>query len=592
MIVLSLLGMLDISESPAQAPDRSPVAPEPPPIPMKITQTALSKIFLHAIFVALAAVTGMSTAGNLAVVEGGKVEAARQVGPAWEKTGTGFSAEGTGRFLYAKPQLGSGDFRISARLTLARLDGSAASFEIADSRFGFDGRGGTMFAEGGLFKDNAKSLGKASDFLKPGASFDFEVVREKGTTRFLIDKREVLRKEQWDGVPGRVGFRPWRNRMTLSNFSVSGNLIDPPAPPAPLFPSGFAGGKEGYHTYRIPALAVTNKGAVLAICEGRKDSWNDSGNIDLLGKRSTDQGKTWSAQQVIRDDGGNTCGNPCVVVDRETGTILLLSTWNRGDDHEGGIIARTSKDGRRVFVMRSTDDGITWSKPREITADVKKPDWTWYATGPGSGIQIEHGPDKGRLVIPCDHIEAETKHYYSHVIYSDDHGATWKLGGTTPQHQVNECEVVELTGGKLMLNMRNYERTQRSRQTAISDDGGMTWHDQSHDPALIEPICQAAIERVRWPQGDKPGVVVFSNPASTSGRVNMTVRASFDDGKSWPVSTVLFAGPAGYSDLAVLSNGTIACLYEGGANNIAESIIFTFLPLESLRKDAPGSGGL
>lgn len=175
----------------------------------------------------------------------------------------------------------------------------------------------------------------------------------------------------------------------------------------------------------------------------------------------------------------------CVVVDKETGTIFLLSTWNRGDDHEGAIIAGKSKDTRRVFVLQSTDDGLTWSKPRQLTDQVKKPDWTWYATGPGSGIQIEHGPHQGRLVIPCDHIEAETKRYFSHVIYSDDHGKTWQLGGSTPRDKVNECEAVELTNGRLMLNMRNYDRAQRARQTALSDDGGLTWRDQRHNPALI-----------------------------------------------------------------------------------------------------------
>ena len=546
-------------------------------------KTTMKRNLVSAALAAALSYLPLPAAERADVVQNGKPVGARFTGKDWDTTADGLMAEGTGRFIRSVRGLGAGDFRVSARLMLARLDGSAASFVINDSHVGFDGRGGTLFFEGPLFGGTTQAAEAAVATLNPNVPFVFEAVRENGITRFLIDGREIRRKEQWNGPVESVGFRPWRNRMTISGFSIAGNLMDPPAPPAPLYFSG----KDGYHTYRIPALAVTSKGTVLAICEGRKDSWNDSGNIDLLAKRSTDQGLTWSAQQVIWDDGGNTCGNPCVVADRETGTITLLSTWNRGDDHEGNIIARTSKDGRRVFVMQSTDDGTTWSKPREITAEVKKPDWTWYATGPGSGIQIEHGPDKGRLVIPCDHIEAESKHYYSHVIYSDDHGITWKLGGTTPQHQVNECEVVELTGGKLMLNMRNYERSQRSRQTAISGDGGLTWHDPSHDPALIEPICQAAIERYRWPLGDKPGVILFSNPANTAARVNMTVRASFDDGKSWPVSTVLFPGPSGYSDLAVLSNGKIACLYEGGANNIAESIIFAVFPLESLGKGGP-----
>ena len=163
---------------------------------------------------------------------------------------------------------------------------------------------------------------------------------------------------------------------------------------------------------------------------------------------------------MIWDDAANTCGNPCAVVDRNTGVISLLVTWNRGDDREPQIIDQTSNDTRRVFVTQSTDDGRTWAPPREITGEVKQSNWTWYATGPGGGIQIENGLHKGRLLVPCDHIEARTKHYYSHIIYSDDHGESWKLGGRTPAHQVNECEVVELAGGRLMLNMRNYDRAE------------------------------------------------------------------------------------------------------------------------------------
>lgn len=344
--------------------------------------------------------------------------------------------------------------------------------------------------------------------------------------------------------------------------------------PEPFGKPLFVGGEDGYHTYRIPALAVTSKGTVLAFCEGRKEGRGDSSNIDLLVKRSTDNGKTWSKQRVLRDDGANTCGNPCAMVDHETGAIWLLSTWNRGDDRESEIIDQTSKDTRRVFVMHSTDDGLTWSNPREITGDVKKSGWTWYATGPGSGIQIQHGPHKGRLVIPCDHIEAGTKHYYSHIIYSDDHGKTWRLGGSAPKHQVNECEVVELNGGRLMLNMRNYDRSQRTRQTAVSDDGGMTWENQRFDPTLIEPICQAAIERYSWPGNNSRSMVLFSNPASTESRVNMTVRASFDECKTWPVQKVLHAGPSAYSDLAILADGNAACLYEAGQSHPYECIMF------------------
>ena len=252
-------------------------------------------------------------------------------------------------------------------------------------------------------------------------------------------------------------------------------------------------GSDGYHTYRIPALAVTNDGTILAFCEGRKQHRGDYGDIALLVKRSTDGGASWSRQAVVWDDAGNTCGNPAPVVDRASGAIHLLMTWNRGDDHERDIINGSSRDTRRVYVTSSDDDGLSWSSPREITGAVKQPDWTWYATGPGHGIQIRNGAHRGRLVIPCDHIEAGSKAYYSHIIYSDDSGASWRLGGRAPQPGVNECEVVEISDGRLLLNMRSYAPGERARQVALSADGGHTWSDQRADPALIEPICQASI---------------------------------------------------------------------------------------------------
>ena len=344
----------------------------------------------------------------------------------------------------------------------------------------------------------------------------------------------------------------------------------------------YSQGDQGFHTYRIPALAITNTGTLLAFCEGRKGSLSDTGDIAILVRRSEDNGDTWSEQQVVWDDPGNTSGNPCVVVDRDTGTIWLLMTWNRGDDHERDIIARKSKDTRRVYVTHSTDDGKTWDTPREITSTVKQEKWTWYATGPGSGIQMQHGPHKGRLVIPCDHIESETGHYYSHIIYSDDHGQTWHLGGRTPEHQVNECEVVELADGRLMMNMRNYDPANRMRQVAFSDDGGMMWKGQRFDETLIEPICQASIARHSWPSENQPGTIVFSNPASNDKRVNMTVRVSFDEGQTWSASKVLHAGPSAYSSLAVLPNGEVGCLYESGQKHPYESIVFARLPLPGL----------
>jgi sialidase-1 len=342
----------------------------------------------------------------------------------------------------------------------------------------------------------------------------------------------------------------------------------------------FKSGEEGYKCYRIPAIITTNKGTLLAFAEARKNSCGDAGDIDLVVKRSSDGGKTWSPMNVIWDDAENTCGNPSPVVDKKTGNIILLSTWNLGSDHEKQIIAGTSQDTRRIFTLTSDNEGETWSEAREITADVKLPSWTWYATGPCNGIQIESGKYKGRIVIPCDHIEKESKKYYSHSIYTDDGGQTWKLGGTTPTDMVNECTVAELPKGKLMLNMRNYNEI-RVRRFAVSKDGGMTWSALEGDNTLIEPICQASL--IAFKHGKKRALA-FSNPASQKSRTNMTVRISYDQGKTWKLTNAIHPGPAAYSNMVQLPNGNLACLYEAGEKNPYENIVFQALSFSDFKQ--------
>jgi sialidase-1 len=341
----------------------------------------------------------------------------------------------------------------------------------------------------------------------------------------------------------------------------------------------FKSGSKGYNTFRIPAIIATGKGTLLAFAEGRKNSSSDSGDIDLVMKRSEDNGRTWSDLVVIRDDGMNVCGNPAPVQDMVTGKIFLLSTWNLGSDSEPEIIKCTGKDTRRVFVMTSSDDGKTWSEPFEITGSVKQDNWTWYATGPCHGIQVRNGEFRNRIIIPCDHIEAVTQKYFSHIIYSDDNGITWKQGGTTPQDQVNECSVAELPDGKLMLNMRNYDRTQKTRKISLSDDGGLTWSDIFPDPVLVEPICQASL----LPLNEKR-LLFFLNPADSDSRQKMTLRVSEDGGKTWKKSYILYSGPAAYSDMTIMKNGRIGCLYEAGVRNPYEGIVFRSMRLKDINK--------
>jgi len=336
----------------------------------------------------------------------------------------------------------------------------------------------------------------------------------------------------------------------------------------------YTAGLGGYHTYRIPVMLVTGNGTILAFCEGRRFGRGDTGDIDLLVKRSEDGGRTWTPHFTVWDDGNNVCGNPCPVIDRTTGWIWLLMTWNLGTDIERNIINQISKDTRRIFLSHSKDDGLTWSDPVEITDNVKRSDWTWYATGPATGIQLEQGPQRGRLLVPCDHIEAGTNKYYSHIIYSDDHGASWHIGGRTPSDGVNECQAVELADGRLMLNMRNYNQNRKSRAISFSHDGGLSWSPVTFDISLVEPICQASLIRVSQSEKHDKNRLLFSNPASTKSRKFMTVRMSYDEGLTWPVSKLLYVGPAAYSSLAMLQDGDIGILYESGDIHYAERIRF------------------
>jgi sialidase-1 len=336
----------------------------------------------------------------------------------------------------------------------------------------------------------------------------------------------------------------------------------------------FSSGEGGYHTYRIPAVVRTDKGTLLAFCEGRRSSSRDWGDIDLLLKRSRDDGKSWSDTITVADLGADTIGNPAPVIDHRTKTIWLLLTRNPGDVPEKQIGAGLTGPTRTVWITHSRDDGLTWAAPMDITAAVKQPDWTWYATGPVNGIQLQ----TGRLLIPCDH-DWNGAHY-SHLIYSDDGGSTWKLGGTVGPG-CNESTVAELADGSLMLNMRSYASGNR-RTVATSRDGGLTWSKPFTDPALIEPVCQATL--IAFGKGNGR-LLLFANPADTR-RINMTVRLSSDEGKSWTASRTVFAGPSAYSNLVELKGKSVGLLYERGNQGPYERITFARFSIGWIKESA------
>lgn len=321
-------------------------------------------------------------------------------------------------------------------------------------------------------------------------------------------------------------------------------------------------GSGEYHTYRIPALVRTTTGALVAFCEGRVSGPGDAGEIHLLTRRSEDGGATWSESVVVTARPGFTRGNPAPVVDEHTGDILLVLTENPADKDETAICAGDGE--RRVYVLRSSDDGRAWGDPTDVTDSVKAVNWTWYATGPGHGTQLP----SGRLIVACDHIVGEnldrwTDPYHSHVIYSDDHGATWRIGGIVDRG-TNESTAAPLGGERLYLNARQH-LGKGMRAYAYSDDGGLSFGPVQFHPALPEPTCQGSV--IAHPG---TGWLVFANPASSS-RERLTVRVSRDGGVSWNAGLVLTKGPAAYSDLAV--DGEVGwCLYECGDGGPYERI--------------------
>lgn len=334
----------------------------------------------------------------------------------------------------------------------------------------------------------------------------------------------------------------------------------------------FVAGQDGVHEYRIPGIVTTNRGTLIAFCDGRMRKEGDPPNdIDLVMKRSTDGGRTWSALRTLVDNGLGAAADSCGFVDRQTGTIWIFSVY--APEGVGSYNAADGIDGAtfQFKAITSDDDGLTWSTPKDFTPMLKQPDWAAGSTGVGSGIQLR----SGRLILPrywADYRRPRTKpeETKSFVCYSDDHGKTWRrsalivgAGGT------NECQVAELSDGTVLINMRG--TTGNVRKVARSTDGGATWSEASEEPALIEPRCQGSL--FAYPAPRAPGRLLFANPASLK-RDHLTVRLSLDDGKTWSAGRVLHAGPAAYSCLTVLNDGTAACLYERGDQRPYEKITF------------------
>jgi sialidase-1 len=339
------------------------------------------------------------------------------------------------------------------------------------------------------------------------------------------------------------------------------------------------GGTLPHYRYRIPALAKTQAGTLLAFAEGRVDTAADQGNIDIVLRRSTDGGATWGPMITVLSHGTDVAGNPCVVVDPASGDVVLLSCRCGGADTWGEIASGT-KPARRVYVQRSSDDGVTWTAPVEITSQVRPSYMRWYATGPGHGVAITEGPHAGRLVIPCNHTKApasgsgdtgsEAKYCGGHAIYSDDGGHTWTLGfvSSNPSGDINEDEatVCEIpgTGGRLYFNCREGGGIAAgNRADAYSSNGGQTLNlSYRVNSTIVGAICQGSVAAL------PDGRLLYTGPSwpsdTASNRGAVALRVSTDQGATWRIVEYLTGLPSGYSDMAVLDPFTVAVLYECG----------------------------
>jgi sialidase-1 len=326
----------------------------------------------------------------------------------------------------------------------------------------------------------------------------------------------------------------------------------------------FEGRALGYAGFRIPALVSTAKGTLLAFCAARKGlgDWDD---IDIMLRRSTDRGRTWEPARVIAERGAMTVDNATPIVDRVTGAVHFLFQVNYA----------------QLMYMRSDDDGRTFSTPVDITEVVhgfrgsggarQRYGWTVVAPGPGHSIQLA----SGRLLVTV-WLSPHHSHRPSAIatIYSDDHGKTWQRGEVVGGGLQNPSEhmAVELADGSVILSIRS-EGAEHLRAVAASKDGISGWSRPALHPDLFEPVCMASILRLsRAPE--RKNRLLFSNPDSRSvsgvmqakynmrSRDNLTVKLSYDEGKTWPVAKLLQSGATGYSDIAAAPDGAIYILYE------------------------------
>lgn len=342
-------------------------------------------------------------------------------------------------------------------------------------------------------------------------------------------------------------------------------------------------GDNEVHTYRIPGLITTDQGTMIAVFDNRYTGTGDlPGNIDVGMSRSIDGGKTWEPMKVIMDMGtphaNNGVGDPSILFDPIAKRLWVAALWSKGNRSIAGSLPGLSPDTTGQFVVVSSDDdGRTWTTPKSITPQIKDPKWHIFFNGPGSGITMQDG----KLVFAAQYWD-DAKMPFSTIIYSEDRGATWKGNILGPKSNTTESQVVETTPGKLMLNMR--DNRGRFRSVATTTNMGATWteHGTSYS-VLPDPVCMGSFIKANVNvSGAAKDILLFSNPNTSSGRYNMTIKASADLGETWLKNNQLLIDERqcyGYSSLTRIDANTIGLLYEG-----TRDLYFVRVPVAELIK--------
>lgn len=493
-----------------------------------------------------------------------------------------------GNPLFADTALLEKDFHIHARLTLDRFAGTGASFLIGGHyhypcsrpegnvtfRVSLDDNlevyNGTALETGtrivyGMTGQRApwyhakkEIAGKTDDYIRPGIPFNLDLFQTGRTCSFQVNGKEVFNINLRDegrifgpgdsGWPVSFGFLPDRGSIRLHDFWAEGSFTRMLLEHQDVWMMG----QDGYFTYRIPSLCVTPGGSLLAFAEARRSDWlrwdwrtRNADEVHCVMKRSMDWGKTWSGQKTVLARGSSyEARDAAHIVDWQTGEVFLVTYG--------------------PYIMKMKDEGESWSEPYSLRGILGN-NVDWLTPGPGShGIQLRNGKYKGRLVVAMfsyDEIGCG-------VIYSDDHGKSWKLGEMTTERLVHEPHVIELEDGSILMNARQHTAN-NGRFIAISHDGGRSFKKEYYDEQLPSIRCQASLMRYTLPgdrTAEKGKPILFLGPGEPRSRRNLTVKVSRDECDTWPISSpIIYSGHTGYNAMAVLPDGQIGVLYEKDA---------------------------